>query len=169
MKRIGLISDTHVPEAAKSLSIEIMDAFRGVDLILHAGDIYVPSVLNDLACIAPVLAAVGDDDYGEVLKDERVQWKHVLKLEGKTLWLIHERPLLASELWPNKKSPGQDKKDNPDIVVFGHEHRTVVQRSNGVLFVSPGSPTFLHYCRGPGTLGIMTINSGEAEVSILQL
>ena len=60
--RIGLLSDTHIPETEKKLPPELIEAFQGVDLILHAGDIYVPSVLDDLQRIAPVLDARGGAD-----------------------------------------------------------------------------------------------------------
>ncbi len=168
--RIGLLSDTHIPEVEKRLPAEIKEAFQGVDLILHAGDIYIPSVLDELERIAPVLAAIGDDDYRDVLTDRRVKQKHVLKLGRQTLWLIHERPypyMVTS--WRAKNSVGQDEHDAPDIVVCGHEHRAVVQRFEGVLVVNPGSPTFLNYRRGLGTVGILNVNSGEAEAHILQL
>jgi hypothetical protein len=168
--RIGLLSDTHIPEAAQALPPQIAEAFRDVDLILHAGDIYIPSVLDELERIAPVLAASGDDDSGDVLKDRRVKWKHVLKLEGKTLWLIHERPFPYTVApWRAMNSLEQNEHDAPDIVVFGHEHTTVVRRYGSILLVNPGSPTFLHYRRGLGTVGILTIDSGEAEARILQL
>ena len=169
--RVGLLSDTHIPQAEKELPPELMTALQGVDLILHAGDIYIPSVLDDLERIAPVLAARGDDDSGDTLLDKRVKEKHVLQLEGQTLWLIHERPhslsWWQSSWWQSRLSPGQD--NMPDIVVFGHDHYTVVQRVDGCLFVNPGSPTFLHYRRGLGTIGILEINSGEADVQILRL
>ena len=171
--RLGLISDTHVPEVAKELPSQIAEAFHGVDLILHAGDIYIPSVLDDLERIAPVLAARGDDDYADTLMDRRVKEKHVLKLEGQTLWLIHERPdsptpsWWQSPWWQSRLSPGQDNR--PDIVVFGHAHHTVVQRVSDVLFVNPGSPTFLFYHRGLGTVGILDLDSGEVDVRIVQL
>jgi len=90
--RIGLISDTHIPEVAQALPPEVVQAFRGVELILHAGDIYVPAVLDELELIAPVVAAEGDDDYYSVITDERVKGKHILKLEGQTIWLVHENP-----------------------------------------------------------------------------
>ena len=167
---VGLLSDTHIPEAEKALPAEVMEAFQGVELILHAGDIYVPSVLDDLERIAPVLAARGDDDYGDTLIDERVKDKHVLKLEEKTLWLVHERPYyLVSPWWQNRISSGQDKNESPDIVVFGHEHRTVMQHDDNILFISPGSPTFLNYLRGLGTIGILDIDSGEVDVRIVRL
>ncbi|MFH0768660.1 MAG: YfcE family phosphodiesterase [Chloroflexota bacterium] len=168
--RIGLLSDTHIPEAEKELPTELMEAFRGVDLILHAGDIYLPSVLDDLECIAPVLAAMGDDDYATTRTDNRVKERHILKLEGQTLWLIHERPHpLAFPPRPNRIAPEQDKCNIPDIIVFGHEHNAVVEHLDDILFINPGSPTFLHYYRGLGTIGILDITSAKTAVRILRL
>ncbi len=169
--RVGLLSDTHIPEVEKGLPPQLTEAFQGVDLILHAGDIYVASVLDNLERIAPVLAARGDDDYGDTLIDKRVKGKHVLELAGQTLYLTHERPYSPdwwhSQWWESTLSPGLNKK--PDIVVFGHLHSTVVEHVDGILFVNPGSPTFLNYRRGPGTVGILDIDSGEPNVRILQL
>jgi putative phosphoesterase len=168
--RIGLLSDTHIPEAERELPREVTAAFQGVDLILHAGDIYVRSVLDDLARIAPVLAARGDDDYGSTLTDERVKEKHILNLEGCTVWLVHQPPYyLTTSWWRDRHIADQHKDEHPDIVVFGHEHRTVVENNYDILFVNPGSPTFLHYLRGLGTVGIMEIKSGKVEVNIVRL
>ena len=122
-----------------------------------------------------MLAARGDDDYGDTLIDERVKEKHILKLEGQTLWLIHDRPDSAlspswlSPWWQSRISPEKNEHGSPDIVVFGHEHLSLVQQVDGTLFINPGSPTFLDYHRGLGTVGILDINSGEADVHILQL
>ena len=169
---IGLIADTHIPDIEQDLPPEVIEAFRGVDLILHAGDIYIPSVLDDLEHIAPVIAALGDDD-GDIYPDERVKAKHILKLEGKVLWLVHDRAYYLSSpitpLWQNKITPGSSKYETPDIIVFGHEHRTIIQHNNGILFVNPGSPTFLNYRRGLGTVGILDIDAGKADVRIVQL
>ena len=60
--RIGLITDTHIAWEEKELPIRVMDIFQGMDMILHAGDIYSHSVLDDLEKIAPVYAALGDDE-----------------------------------------------------------------------------------------------------------
>ena len=157
--RIGLLSDTHIPESADALPVEVLDAFRGVDLILHAGDIYILDVLNDLEHIAPVLAASGDDDYGATMADRRVKSTHVLELEGKKLWLGHQRHHLRME----------SLHEHADIIVFGHEHRTVKEQIGGTLYLNPGSPTYLNYQRGLGTVCILTIESGKAKVDIFQL
>ena len=66
-------------------------------------------------------------------------------------------------------SPEQNKYGKPDIIVFGHDHRVVVQQVHGVLFVNPGSPTFQDYIRGPGTIGILDIVSDKVDVKILNL
>jgi putative phosphoesterase len=168
--RIGLISDTHIPWERKELPTEVMDAFQGVDLILHAGDIYAQSVLDDLERIAPVLAAFGDDDYPR--SDPRLQHKHVLEFEGLKLWLVHERPYtLRFPLSHHKNGDGneEEKFSKPDIIVFGHEHQTVVEHSDSVLYINSGSPTFLNYQRGLGTVGILELEEGKADVQIIQL
>lgn len=177
--RIGLIADTHVPDIEEKIPVEIMHAFRDVDLILHAGDIYIPSVLNDLEAIAPVLAARGDDDDGEIGLDHRVKNKHILKIEGKTIWLVHERPFAlrfpdmppSLMLPPLKDKNGEvlKKEDPPDIYIFGHEHCTVMEKIENTLYVNPGSPTYLHYKQGLGTVAILEIRSGKTEVLFIEL
>jgi len=167
---IGLLADTHIPEAARVLPPQIAEVFRDVDLILHAGDIYVPSVLDQLEHIAPVMAARGDDDSGEILRDKRVKWKHILSLEGHTLWLVHE--MFYQRIvtpWRKGSTTMRGKEDIPDIVVFGHDHCTIMQRRNDVLFINPGSPTFLNYRSGLGTVAILCIEPGKAEAEIISL
>jgi uncharacterized protein len=169
--RIGLLSDTHIPDAAKSLPMaELKLAFKGVDLIMHGGDIYYRGVLDDLAQIAPVIAAQGDDDYGTTIADERVKDKHILDIEGHCVWLIHERPKIFSPPPPLHRRNYEFKNMKvPELVVFGHQHKTIVESYEGILLVSPGSPTFLHYKQGLGTVGILNINDGKIDVNILQL
>ena len=87
--RVGLITDTHIPDAARELPPQISEVFQGIDLILHAGDVYQSFVIDELERIAPVLAALGDDDSAGLLKDERVKNNHILNLEGHTEWLVH--------------------------------------------------------------------------------
>ncbi|MDO8473449.1 MAG: metallophosphoesterase family protein [Dehalococcoidia bacterium] len=165
--RIGLITDTHVPDVAKSLPAELAHVFKGVELILHAGDIYSLSVLDDLEHIAPVIAASGDDDMGPTLADPRVKAKYVLQLGGKTVWLMHERSYSYHN--PNFRVGNDANDGKPDVVVFGHEHRSSVVKHNGTLWVNSGSPTFLQYCRGLGTVGILDIDSGDVRAEIIQL
>lgn len=164
--RIGIISDTHIREAEQIASLHLAGAFRGVDLILHAGDIFIPDVLDELERIAPVLAASGDDDYGPVLTDRRVKPEHLLKLEDKTLLLTHDSLQYSSFKYPNSenlKATGH----NTDIVVFGHTHYSIIERLNGTLFVNPGSPTDCR--RGQGTVIILNLDAGDAQASLLRV
>ncbi len=159
---IGLLSDTHIhfPDHAKELPDQLKEVFRGVDLILHAGDIYIPSVLDELERLAPVLAAQGDDDERDVTSDRRVKKKHILTIEGVTIWLIHEGPWS----WP------LDSKEAPDVIVFGHTHSSMLGNSKErVLLINPGSPTFPRYRLELGTVALLTVSSGIAEATIVQL
>ncbi len=165
MVRIGLISDTHIREATERLPHQIAEAFAGVDLILHAGDIFIPHVLDELEAIAPVLAASGDDDSGAILSDKRVKECHVLQVEGQTLWLVHESP----EYYALKSRQASAIKGSecPDIIVFGHTHYSIMERHKGMFFVNPGSPMDHH--DGLGTVAILDIISGKACVNTLRL
>ena len=171
--RIGLLSDTHMPDVEKELPSEIARVFLGVDLILHAGDIYDPFVLDDLEQIAPVLAAKGDDDYP--CDDSRIMEKHVIDIEGHKIWLIHEGPISSlsphwMDVWCQRRiDPGDSQDGMPDIIIAGHEHRSFINRKNGFLYVNAGSPTCPGYQPVPGTVGIMEISPGKVDVDIIQL
>ena len=168
--RIGLISDTHVPQAEKQIPTIIEDVFQDVDLILHAGDIYVPGVLDDLERIAPVVAAMGDDDieFEDTVADKRVKEAQFLELEGQTLYLVHHQPFnLKNLVGHNGESFEQHR--IPDIVVFGHAHYPMVSHVDSTLYINPGSPTFIHYRRGLGSVGILNIDSNGADACILDL
>ncbi|UCB43017.1 MAG: metallophosphoesterase family protein [Dehalococcoidales bacterium] len=160
--RIGLITDTHIPDIAEAVPAEVAQTFQGVELILHAGDIYDLHVLNELEQIAPVLAALGDDDAFRLLQDKRVEMKHVLTFEGHTVWLVHEKPLLY-RLTP------QQAEEMPDVVVHGHSHTAKISDDNGTLFIGSGSPTFLNYRRGLGTVAILDITDTGVDASIVRL
>jgi putative phosphoesterase len=137
---------------------------------LHAGDIFDSSALDQLERIAPVLAARGDGDNGLVLADSRVKWKHILRLHGQTIWLIHEvlYPYPVA-LWKTGRTLAGGVKDIPDVVVFGHDHCTIMERQGGILLINPGSPTFLNYRTGPGSVALLEVTSGESQARIITL
>ncbi len=152
------------------MPIELKEALRDVDLILHAGDVYTVAVLDELESIAPILVAQGDDDRPEVLEDPRVKEKQVLEIEGVTIWVTHIKPW--SFPYDIKGSPAVDSsryEKLPDIFVVGHTHNSGIEKVRDVLVVSPGSATFPQYRRELGTIGLLSINSGKAEVQIVQL
>ncbi len=167
---IGLISDTHIPDHVKELPPQLKEAFYGVDLILHAGDIYIPSVLDELELIAPVLAAEGDDDPFTTKNDKRVKWNQIITVEGITIRLMHDK-LWATVPQPREvlKTTNPQHKNPPDVIVFGHTHHATLEKKEDLLLVSPGSATFPHYKLELGTVGLLTVNSGKAEAQIIQL
>jgi len=168
---IGLLSDTHIAFPSETLPPQIKGAFSDVDLILHAGDIWIPSVLDELESIAPVMAAWGDDDMdADVGSDNRMMKEHSLLLEGVTLWLTHIKPRYAlinpkEELYSSRSSP----EDPPDVVVFGHTHFATIEHYKHVLLVNPGSPTLPIYVPKLGTVALLTISSSKVEARIVQL
>ena len=165
---IGLISDTHVRISGYHVSLstltsselppQVREAFRGVDLILHAGDIYSLPVLDDLETIAPVLAAEGDDDPFDTTIDKRVKPTQTITMDGVTIWMSHYGE------WTE-----DSKKKPPDIVVYGHTHHSKLEDSNGTIRMNPGSPTFPGYEYVLGTVGFISINSGKVDTRIMQL
>ncbi len=171
---IGLLSDTHIAFPSETLPSQIRGAFTGVDLILHAGDIWIPSVLDELETIAPVMAAWGDDDMpADVGSDSRMMKGHSLLFDGVTLWLAHIKPRYGL-LYPKEeryypKLNSEDPEDPPDVVVFGHTHFATIEHYKDVLLVNPGSPTVPNYVPKLGTVALLTINSGEVEARIVPL
>ena len=93
---------------------------------------------------------------------------HILELEGHILWLVHVQPYhLMNSRGKNRRN--QRISGAPDIIVFGHAHYPMVNRVDNILYINPGSPTFLHYRRGLGTVGMLEINSNNAHARIIRL
>jgi putative phosphoesterase len=165
---IGLISDTHIripghraglsSLTTEELPKEVLAAFKGVDLILHAGDIYTLPVLDELETVAPVLASEGDDDPFESVNDRRVKHEHMLTIEGVTIWVSHYG------MWPENS-----RKPFPDVVVYGHSHRHALEQQDGHIRINPGSATFPRYQPILGSVGFLTVKDGQVDARIEQL
>jgi putative phosphoesterase len=162
---IGLIADTHVPEVARVIPPGVAQAFDGVDLILHAGDIAVASALDDLQRIAPVLAARGDDDYQ--IEDERIEDVQHLTFDGASIYVIHSSQYWARGVIERPEEHGLDRA--PDAVIFGHTHRDWLETVGDSLLVNPGSASFPYYQLRPGTVALLTIGDGRKEARIVDL
>ena len=163
---IGLLSDTHVNSPAEKLPVALGKAFTGVDLILHAGDIWIPEVLDRLEKQAPVLAAWGDDDREQELGgDPRMLAERSLNLDGYRVWLTHELPHRVKH-----RSRFDDVPEAlPDVIVFGHSHRHSVEQHGGTLLVNPGSATWPRYRPGPGTVALLKLEPSGASAEVLDL
>ncbi|MFQ5880431.1 MAG: metallophosphoesterase family protein [Dehalococcoidia bacterium] len=173
--RIGLISDTHIPEAGDDLWPQVYDAFRGVDLILPAGDLHVPQVLDWLERLAPA-AVWGNGDYlgwerTQPPTDPRLREARVVPIDGLRIGLVHDFPLEESP--PLRTFEGLIKHyfGGPvDVIVRGNTHRAEIITHKDVLLVNPGSPTFPNHMQLQlGTVGFLETDGGRAHPSIQQL
>lgn len=91
MMRIGLIADTHIEDAATDLPPEVNRVLVGSDLILHAGDIYHPSVVDRLERLAPVLVVAGNGEEDRRVADPRLRDGHVCEAVGSPISRSYRR------------------------------------------------------------------------------
>jgi len=122
VKRIGLISDTH-----GLLRMEAVQALRGSELIIHAGDVGKPEILEQLRKIAPVIAVRGNVDtepWALALPETAV-----VEAGAATIYVLHD----VNALDLNPAASGFR------IVVSGHSHKPGKTERDGVLYVNPGS------------------------------
>ena len=165
---IGLISDTHVPEAPLALPESALEVFSGAgaEFILHAGDIYSPSCLDDLERAAPVYACEGNGDFFRKISDPRIEPTRVIEAEGFSIGLTHG--LAIPEFPPHRtiESVMQHEFERAvDIIVFGDTHTEEVVTIKDVLCVNPGSPTLPHNLDHLiGTVGLLEVNRGQPPV-----
>ena len=174
--RIGLVSDTHIPVAAKELWPQVYEAMRGVDLIMHGGDLMVPEVIDWLEEVAPVMAVQGNGDYlgwerSIAPQDPRLSEAKVLAVDSLRIGLVHD--LQMPDAPPLRTLEGQMKHyfGGPvNVIVRGSTHSAEITSVRGVLIVNPGSTAFPnHQSARLGTVGFLDIEGGRVRPSILQL
>jgi putative phosphoesterase len=116
---IGVISDTHGlmrPEALRALA--------GSHLIIHAGDVGDPKLLDALRTIAPLIAVRGNIDTASALPEfERIEQ------DGKSIYVLHD----VNQLDFDPATAGID------AVISGHSHKPSIRTAGGVLYLNPGS------------------------------
>ncbi len=151
MTRVGVVADSHVGEFLDVIPEAALEALEGCDLILHAGDLSVPSVLDDLGRIAPVVAVRGDHDRldGLALPETAVvaiARRRIGLVHGHRTWAIDASIVAASVLagrplpYRAGLSRALARRMGPvDAIVFGHWHEPVSARINGTLLFSPGA------------------------------
>ena len=176
--RIGLISDTHIPEARRELWPQVFEAFVGVDCILHAGDIHDLSVIDALSGVAPTFVARGNGDDGSggrpvQPEDPRLRDGWALELAGLRVGIAHTIPVPESSAggWTLERAMTRYfGRTDMDVVVFGDTHTEWIESVSGVLCVNPGSPTLpRNLATRLGTIGFLEIVDREPRASIWQL
>jgi len=134
MKRIGVVSDTHIPKVALDLPEVLCEEFKNVDMIFHAGDLVEMSVFEKLQKIAPTHAVYGNMDSHNVKAS--LPQKDIISINGFKIGLIHGYgpPARLVEVVSSEFN-------KVDVIVFGHAHNTVNRKIKDVLYFNPGSPT----------------------------
>lgn len=152
--RIAVISDTHAPRRWRSCPSAVAAVLRGSDLILHAGDVCVAEVLDELTAYAPVHAVVGNNDQADVAAwgaTETVE----LDLGGLRVGMIHDAGTAKGRTARMRR-----RFPRCDVVVFGHSHIPLDETGDGIRIVNPGSPTDRR--RQPvGTVATLLVRDGR--------
>ena len=152
MKKIGIISDTH-----GLLRPEVVPVFKGIDLILHAGDIGNAEVLDQLRTVAPIVIAVrGNNDKGDWANE--IPESEVTHVGGVSIYMLHD--LNELDLRP---PPG-----SVQVVISGHSHRPSIVRRDGILFVNPGSAGPRRF-KLPISVARLTIQGATVNGELIEL
>ena len=180
---VGVVSDTH-----GLVRPEAIEALRGSDVILHAGDIGGHHVLQELGEIAPVIPVRGNVDGGwaRLLPERRT-----LDLGGVAVLILHDRALLGPDPFltgteavsgaglPLASATKRSRAARPrsgsgvtpvlrGIVVFGHSHQPLAEKRMGVLWFNPGSAGPRRF-RLPVSVGRLVIEDGRVRHHLLTL
>ena len=142
--KIGILSDTH-----NMLRPEVLEALQGCDLILHAGDIAKPEILDKLRQIAPTKVVRGNNDRAWA---EDLPMQLAFELEGYRFFMTHKKRDIPGDV-------------DADIVIFGHSHKYEEFRDGSILFLNPGS---CGLCARP-SCGVVEISNGKAVCRIVRL
>ncbi|MGE0040409.1 MAG: metallophosphoesterase family protein [Vicinamibacterales bacterium] len=148
---VGLISDTH-----GLLRPEVVAALAGVDLIVHAGDMGRPEVLDPLRRIARVVAIRGNVDtapWAAMLPETAT-----VDVGGARLFVIHDVGALAID----------PAAEGYHAVIHGHSHRPGVERRGGVLYVNPGSVGPRRFAL-PIAFARLHVRGGDLDARIVEL
>lgn len=131
--RIGVISDNH-----GYLNPEVLEVFAGVDHIIHAGDTVDPTILEQLARVAPVTAVCGNIDSGKWA--EKLPTEATGEVGGVRFVVAHKPKRLLKRLAAGKIGVGPAGA-RPDLVVWGHVHTPTASWVEGTLEMNPGTAT----------------------------
>ena len=152
--RALVLSDTHSPRRWKSCPPTLLPHLDAADVILHAGDVCTPDVLDLLASFAPVHVVMGNNDVPEVADWGAPETVEV-ELAGVRIGMIHD-----SGQHQGRTARLRQRFPTADLVVFGHSHIPLDETGDGLRILNPGSPTDRR--RQPaGTFALLDLRDGE--------
>jgi putative phosphoesterase len=145
--RVGLISDTHVPERCAALPPSLFEVLRGVDLLLHAGDVGELWVLEHLSAIAPLVAVHGNDDTPDATRE--LPYQQLVAVGGVRILLWHSHYRDPAQEMASRRSDDwhvrlarwaeRGRRAGAQIVVFGHAHIPLTCQYEDVWLVNLGA------------------------------
>jgi putative phosphoesterase len=148
---IGLISDTH-----GLLRDRAIEALRGSELIIHAGDVGQPEILTKLRQLAPVIAVKGNIDKGSWASE--LPATAMVEAGPATIYVLHD----IQELDLDPAAAGIQ------IIVSGHSHKPSSTEKSGVLYINPGSAGPRRF-RLPVTLALLDLAATPWSVTFVDL
>ena len=148
---VGVISDTH-----GLLRPAALDTLHGSDLIIHAGDVGKPEVLEPLRALAPVFVVRGNVDYGKWA--DALPMSELVDVGELMFYVLHD----ISQLDLDPPTAGFA------AVVYGHSHRPSIETRDGVLFLNPGSAGPRRFDL-PISLAQVRVRGREVEAKILEI
>ncbi|MFA5100512.1 MAG: metallophosphoesterase family protein [Candidatus Omnitrophota bacterium] len=135
--KIGVLSDTHIPDRARELPCKLLESFKDAAMIIHAGDFVDLSVHKALCAVCKDVKAVcGNMDPSEI--KEMFPQRQIIKAGAFTIGVVHGWGP-PTKLLPIVKEAFKSEK--PDIVIFGHSHQACSVQDGKTLYFNPGSPT----------------------------
>jgi hypothetical protein len=135
--RIGVISDTHIPERSKEIPKKILEDFKHVDMVIHVGDLTELGVLESLKAVCPkVIAVRGNMDPPEVRK--KLPEKEIIEAGKFRIGIMHG---YGSPFSLEEHLSADFKNDKIDMIIFGHSHSACNEKKGGIYFFNPGSAT----------------------------
>ena len=159
-----------MPGSVASLWPQVYAGFADVDCILHAGDLHVAAVIDELEQIAPTFVCCGNGDLDVVHEKLKSSW--VGEMAGTRVGLIHKfpTPRRANAAKLQKKLQQVFVDADPQIVIYGHTHLAEVHTVAGRTYINPGSPTLPNnQSTRHGTIGFMEIGLDEVSVELHQI
>jgi putative phosphoesterase len=148
---VGVISDTH-----GLLRPEALDALRGADLILHAGDVGKPEVLDEVRRLGPTFVVRGNVDHGDWAL--RLPVSEIVQVGDLSFYMLHD----IGELDLDPPTAGFA------AVIFGHSHQPSIDVRDGVLFLNPGSAGPRRF-KLPVSVARIRVSGGKLDPQIVTL
>lgn len=158
---IGIISDTHIPDKSVKLPKTVFDAFKDVELIIHAGDITNMCVIESLEELAPVLCVQGNIDRLEGLDLPKTK---TITIDGVKIGIIH------GEVFPKGDTQQLKyiaKELGVDVLITGHTHKPFIGKEEDIIILCPGSPTYPRL--SDSTVMIMEVKEGEVNLELVKV